>query len=75
MKESEKILLVISEYLKDNPKIRFGQALFNLGINEFADKKNPEAKGFLLRDIHSDSDSKIVERMVKAVNNWTSLNK
>jgi len=61
----ESILFVIKQYLEKNPSIRFTQALFNLGITEFADKNNPEAKGFLLRDIYNDSDIDVLERVGK----------
>lgn len=61
----ESILLVIKQYLEKNTSIRFTQALFNLGITEFADKNNPEAKGFLLRDIYNDSDIDVLERVAK----------
>jgi hypothetical protein len=63
-KEHQEIINRLSNYLKDNPDIRFGQALYNLSINEFADKTNPETKDFLLRDIYNDSDKKILNRMI-----------
>jgi hypothetical protein len=63
-KEHQVIINRLSNYLKDNPDIRFGQALYNLSINEFADKTNPETKDFLLRDIYNDSDKKILNRMI-----------
>jgi len=49
----EKILKLITDYLKEHPDQRFGQILFNMGINEFRQDKNEE---FLLRDIYNDSD-------------------
>lgn len=58
------ILIIIEQYLEANPSIRFGQALFNLGINEFANKVNPENNGHLLRDIYNDSDDIILKRIV-----------
>ena len=63
--EHKEILTAIVKYLEKNPKIRFGQALFNLNINEFANKENPEKKGYLLRDIYNDIDRKIIERLSK----------
>ena len=63
--EHKKIINAITKYLERNPQIRFGQALFNLNINEFADRNHPELKNHLLRDIHSDSDEKIVKRLPK----------
>ena len=66
MNENAKTLLtLIEQYLEKNPSIRFTQALFNLGITEFADKDNPEAKGFLLRDIYNDDDLSVLERVAK----------
>lgn len=64
MNENAKtILLVLEQYLQKNPSIRFTQALFNLGINEFADKQKPEACNHLLRDVYNDSDEKVLNRM------------
>lgn len=64
--ESLEILKKIQDYLEENPSIRFGQALFNLGINEFdtTNKRNP-----FLRDIYNDSDSAILNRIKKNDNN------
>ncbi len=61
--DSQAILNLIENHLKRNPSERFTQALFNLGITEFADKNNPEAKGFLLRDIYNDADAIVLERI------------
>lgn len=60
---SKKILKILTKYLENNPTIRFGQALTNLNINEFADKKNPHHKNYLLRDIYNDSDEDILARI------------
>jgi hypothetical protein len=39
------IILLLSNYLQMNPEVRFCQALFNLGINEFSEgTKNDMAK-------------------------------
>lgn len=57
------ILAIIEDYLIKHPGIRFTQALFNLGINEFADKINPETQKFHLRDVYSDGDSKVLDRI------------
>jgi hypothetical protein len=59
------ILHILSVYLKQNPDMRFGQALFNLGINEFADTVSPENQNHLLRDIYNDSDEAILRRMTQ----------
>ena len=53
----QEILNIIANYCKENPNQRFGQILFNLNINEF--KKDSEE----IRDIHNDSDKKILERI------------
>lgn len=54
------ILEKLKEYLEQNPSQRFGQAIFNLGINEF--KQNEE---FQLRDICNDTDFEILKRIDK----------
>ena len=53
----QEILNIIANYCKENPNQRFAQILFNLNINEF--KKDSEE----IRDIHNDSDKKILERI------------
>ena len=53
----QEILNIIANYCNENPNQRFGQILFNLNINEF--KKDSEE----IRDIHNDSDKKILERV------------
>lgn len=57
------IIQIITDYMEANPSVRFGQALFNLNINQFEDPKEPSNKGYLLRDIYNDTDSKILERI------------
>lgn len=62
-KEHQKIIEYISDYLNANQDIRFGQALFNLRINEFKDEKeviNPKNE---IRDIHGDEDERILKRI------------
>jgi hypothetical protein len=54
----KEILDKLQTYLENNPNQRFGQALFNLAINEF--KENVE---FQLRDIYGDADSEILNRI------------
>lgn len=34
-----KIITLLTDYIYRNPDVRFTQALFNLGINEFKDNK------------------------------------
>lgn len=54
------ILIVLEQYLEANPSIRFGQALYNLNINQ------PDinfSENHLLRDIYADSDDEILRRL------------
>ncbi|MGL2966112.1 hypothetical protein [Flavobacterium sp. XGLA_31] len=56
----KEILDKLRTYLEKNPNQRFGQVLFNLGINEFMENKE-----FQLRDIYGDADSEILNRIKK----------
>lgn len=62
-KEHREILDLISEYLSNHYDQRFGQAIFNLGINEFVNKTDPAKENYKIRDIHGDSDNIILERI------------
>ena len=69
MKEEHKIILnLLSEYLTSNPDLRFGQALFNLRINEFTDRDNPEKTSYSIRDIHGDRDDVMIQRIQSQLN-------
>ena len=58
--EAMEIIEKLTMYLNDHPGVRFGQALFNLDINEF------QKDGSLIyRDIYNDSDKQILDRMKK----------
>lgn len=60
--EHKRIIELLSLYLEQNPHIRFGQALFNLGINEH----HPDSKigtPSYLRDTFYDSDKDILDRI------------
>ena len=61
--EHEAILSTIRHFLENSPDQRFGQALFNLNINQFANKEFPDKANFYLKDIYNDSDEKILERL------------
>lgn len=61
--EHKAILTIIEQFLDKYPEQRFGQALFNLNINQFSIPTNPAQCGYLLKDIYNDSDEKILERM------------
>lgn len=62
-REHQVIITIITQHLIDHPDQRFGQALFNLGINKFSNELNPAADKYLLKDIYNDSDKEILERM------------
>lgn len=49
------------------PELRFGQLLYNLDINQYANQDNPSEANHQLRDIHSDSDTKILSRVKNSV--------
>ena len=58
-KEHAIIIKAISDLLVAHPELRFGQALFNLNINQFyPDGSEP-------RDIFYDTDEIIVKRLRK----------
>ncbi|WP_316772326.1 hypothetical protein [Pedobacter frigiditerrae] len=67
IEEHRIILEKLKIYLDQNPSQRFGQAIFNLGINEF--KSNEE---YQLRDIYNDNDSDIIERIEKRLELFNS---
>lgn len=62
-KEHREIIELLSNYLANNYSLRFGQALFNLTINEFVNKDHPEKEKYAIRDIHGDSDNQILQRI------------
>ena len=57
-----KIMLLLKSYLNQYPDQRFGQALFNLDINQFKDD-NIKERDFSLRDIYNDEDEEIIKRI------------
>ena len=64
MKETSKeIMKLIVEYLEKNPCQRFGQALYNLGVNEDDGKWKPDNGEIKLRDIFYDTDEAVLERI------------
>ena len=70
-KEHKEIINLISEYLSNNHSIRFGQALFNLDVNQFQNGMNPD-KG--MRDIHGDKDDEIIKRIKTRLNRFKNNN-
>lgn len=64
MKEEHAIILeLLRSYLEKNPDQRFGQAIFNLKINEFKKTTDPKNPNYSLRDINNDTDSDIIARI------------
>ena len=55
----EELVELIKEYSTKNPEQRFTQILFNLNINQFAEKDF--TKGF--RDNYNDLDQNVLERV------------
>ncbi|MES2515925.1 MAG: hypothetical protein V4580_17355 [Bacteroidota bacterium] len=70
--EQTLILENIKLYLELNPSQRFGQALFNLGINQFRQSDTAAPETFQLRDIYNDRDTDIVKRMDERLNYFNS---
>ena len=62
----QKILDKIAEYLETEgaEHLRFTQALFNLGINEF-EEDQVHTDSFVFRDNHNDSDEEVIGRITK----------
>jgi hypothetical protein len=71
-KEHKEIIDLISSYLEYDPELRFGQALFNLKINEFQKTIDPRNPNYNLRDIHNDNDTDILKR-IKSQLKWFDL--
>ncbi len=62
-KKHKKIVEYISAFLNENPDQRFGQAIFNLKINEFLKEEDLMNPKYQLRDIYGDSDEEILHRI------------
>lgn len=73
-KEHKLIIEKINQYLENHPDQRFGQAIFNLGINEFQKTTDPRNPNYNLRDIYNDSDSEINKRIERQLE-WFDLQK
>nr|WP_239524947.1 hypothetical protein [Leptobacterium flavescens] len=58
--------------MEKNPEQRFGQAIFNLGINEFQKVTDPGNPKYTLRDIHNDDDKEILNRINRQIT-WFDL--
>ena len=61
-------------YLENDPELRFGQALFNLRINEFGKTTDPKNPNYNMRDIHGDDDQSIINRIESQLE-WFNLQK
>jgi hypothetical protein len=73
MKKEHKIILdLIESYLEHRPDLRFGQALFNIGINEFQKTTDPRNPNYNLKDIHNDNDIEIIQRIERQLE-WFDL--
>jgi hypothetical protein len=59
----KQILEILERYLSENPEQRFGQALYNLKVNQFTNELDPWKENFRLLDIYNDSDKDILERV------------
>lgn len=59
------ILDAIENTLNRDPSLRFGQALFNLDINQFVNSEHPEKGDYHFRDNHGDLDNAIIKRVQK----------
>lgn len=68
-REHRTILDSIEKALIRDPELRFGQVLFNLGINQFLNPENPAEADYKMRDIHGDKDFEIINRQ----NEWFEL--
>ena len=60
LQENEIILSVIQNYLKNNPNIRFIQALWNLGI---ITAENSVTGGLVIEDRYNEKSSTTINRM------------
>ena len=75
MKREHKLIIErLNQYLENHPDQRFGQAIFNLGINEFQKTTDPRNPNYNLRDIYNDSDSEINKRIERQLE-WFDLQK
>lgn len=69
MKKEYRIILdLLEDYLEKNPSQRFGQALFNLGVNQFQETTDLRNPNYNLRDIYNDADLEIMERIKNRLN-------
>lgn len=60
---AKQILLLIEQYMTENPQQRFTQALSNLRITEFAANETHVLKRQQLRDFYYDTDGEVLERI------------
>lgn len=70
--EHSKIIELLKSYLEKSPEQRFGQAIFNLGINEFQKTTDPRNPDYTLRDIYNDDDKEILNRINRQIT-WFDL--
>ena len=60
LQKNEIIIETIQKYLKDNPNIRFIQALWNLGI---ITAENSVTEGLVIEDRYNEKSSTTIDRM------------
>lgn len=72
-KEHREILDLLEKYLESAPEQRFGQALYNLKINQHTNEKEPWKTDFRIVDIYNDRDKDILERVKLSVENDKKL--
>ena len=60
LQENEIILATIQKYLKNNPNIRFIQALWNLGI---ITAENSVTEGLVIEDRYNEKSSTTIDRI------------
>lgn len=72
--EHSTIIQLLTKFLKDQPQQTFGQALFNLGINEFQEDKHSKNSNYKIRNIHNDKDVEIIDRIERQLE-WYELQK
>lgn len=62
---NRQILERITQYIIENPNVRFCQALANLGINQFTNPTNPMSDNFKMKDNYNDENIDVLKRMTK----------
>lgn len=61
---NQKILSALTQFLLDNPEIGFGDALHEIGINQYVNQTNPAQCDFTFRNICNDNNEQIYKRIL-----------